>query len=338
MNRADDVVERPHLAAVGVPGQLQVHPARGGLLHLNRLVREQNRRPGRVHARTTRDRNPVRLNRDSPAMSLTPARSKAAAPRRIAVFSLRNGCTPSRSSSRSHENGSSTKYSWLPVTKNVPSRESKSRNGSAAGPSSSTVPSTRSPTIATRSGAASLIISDDPLGVRATRQRAEVDVGHHSDPEPVERWIEPAQAHRHPQQVRRTERVGRADADQAHRRRTGGHGTGPGEEHPPVHRRAPRVRPVVVIVSVVSGAFRFTLPRSASRTGSSTSSVEKEVHDQAEPEVARPREPRRLGQPEDARQRSASRPAASVSAMRTAVRIHRVRPGRVVSLTSRFQR
>ena len=125
-------------------------------------------------------------------MSLTPARSNAAAPRRIAVFSLRSGCTPSRSSSRSQEGVSSTKYSWLPVTKNVPSRECKSRNGSAAEPSSFTVPSTRSPTIATRSGSVSLIIRDDPLGARATRQRAEVDVRHHGDPKSVEGRIEPA--------------------------------------------------------------------------------------------------------------------------------------------------
>ena len=46
--RADDVVERPHLAAVRVPGQLQVHPTRDGLLHHYRLVREQDRRPRRI--------------------------------------------------------------------------------------------------------------------------------------------------------------------------------------------------------------------------------------------------------------------------------------------------
>ena len=80
-----------------------------------------------------------------------------------------------------------------------PLARTKSRNGSAADPSSSTVPSTRSPTIATRSGSVSLIIRDDPLGVRTARQRTEVDIRHHGEPKSVERRIQSAQAHRHPQ-------------------------------------------------------------------------------------------------------------------------------------------
>ena len=153
----------------------------------------------------------------------------------MTVFSLRSGCTPSRSSSRSQENGSSTKYSWLPVTKNVPSRESKSRNGSAAEPSSSTVPSTTSPTIATRSGAVSLIIRT----IRSVRARPDSGPRWMSETtairNPLKRRIQSAQSYRHLQQVGRTRARGRADPDKADRRRAGGHRTGPGEKHPPVH-------------------------------------------------------------------------------------------------------
>jgi hypothetical protein len=49
----------------------------------------------------------------------------------------------------------------------------------------------------------------DSLGVSATGQRAEVDVGDHRDPEAVERRIEAAQPHRHRQHVGRTESGGR---------------------------------------------------------------------------------------------------------------------------------
>jgi hypothetical protein len=48
--KADDVVERPQLAAVSVPGQLQVHTGRCGLRHLHRLVREQQDGRGVVPA------------------------------------------------------------------------------------------------------------------------------------------------------------------------------------------------------------------------------------------------------------------------------------------------
>src|SRR5688572_27028007 len=55
---------------------------------------------------------------------------------------------------------------------------------------------------------------DDPLGVCTTRQRAEMDVRHDSDPEPGKRRIEPAQAYRYLQQVGRAERVGSTDPDE----------------------------------------------------------------------------------------------------------------------------
>ena len=177
--------------------------------------------------------------------------------------------------------------------------------------------------------------------MRATRQRAEVDVRHHGDPEPVERRIEPAQAHRHPQQVRRTERVGRADADQAHRRRTGGHGTGPGEEHPPVHRRRRRG---LILGDRLGRGGRGRLQRLPLHPAPQREpyrlqhqQCQKQVHDQAEPEVARPCEPRRLGHPDDARQdqrRDQQRRERDEDGREDP----RVRPGRVVSLTSRFQR
>ena len=210
-------------------------------------------------------------------MSLTPARSKAAAPRRIAVFSLRSGCTPSRSSSRSQDSGSSTKYSWLPVTKNDPSRDTKSRNGSAAGPSSSTVPSTRSPTIATRSGSVSLIIRT----IRSVCAR----------PDSGPRWMSDTTAIRNPLNAgssrrSRTGTCSRSGGPSALAAPTPTRLTdaapaatalGPGEEHPPVHRR--RRRGLILGdrlgrgVAVASSGFRFTQPRSASRTGSSTSSA-----------------------------------------------------------------
>ena len=195
-------MERPHLPAVGVPGQLQVHPARGGLGHHNRLVCEQDRRPrgvdpgqGAVEVR--------RVAAPSPAMSLTPTRSNAAPPRRMAVFSLRSGCTPSRSSSLSHEAVSSTKYSWLPVTKNDPSRDQVPqrfrRRAEFLDGAVHQIAHDRH-----QVGLGRIDGLDDARGMRPARQRPEMDIGHHGDAEPAKGRVQPTQAHRNLQQVGRT--------------------------------------------------------------------------------------------------------------------------------------
>ncbi len=129
---------------------------------------------------------------------------------------------------------------------------------------------------------------DDPLGVGASRQRAEMDVGHHRDPEPVERRIEFAQPYRYLQQVGRAERGGGTDTHQTDRRRPGGNGAGAGDEHPPVQRR--RRRGLLLDGRRRRLALTEAPPREPDRF--QHKQCQEQVDDKTEPEVTRPLVPR----------------------------------------------
>ena len=192
---------------------------------------------------------------------------------------------------------SSTKYSWLPVTKNVPSGEAKSRNGSAAAPSSSTVPSTRSPTIATRSGAASLMVST----IRSVCAR----------PASGPRWISDTTAMRNPR-----------NAGSSRRRRTGScsRSGGPSAVAAPTPTRPTDAAPAATALARARNIRRFNaggadglsagratqgrrrpsplsipLDPAAQREPQRLQDEQRQeqVDDEAEPEVARPRVPPR---------------------------------------------
>jgi hypothetical protein len=50
LGEVDDVVERPHLTAVGVAGELQIDAPRCCFCHLDGLMRQQNGRPTWAYA------------------------------------------------------------------------------------------------------------------------------------------------------------------------------------------------------------------------------------------------------------------------------------------------
>ena len=138
---------------------------------------------------------------------------------------------------------------------------------------------------------------DDPLGVGAPRERAEVDVRYHRDPKSVERRIELAQPHRYLQQVGRAQRGGGTDTHQTDRRRPRGNSTGPCDEHPPVQRR--RRRGLLLVRRRRRLALCEALPREPDRF--QHNQYQEQVDGETEPEVARPHIPARFGQPKEAR-------------------------------------